>query len=99
MKLTEAGAALAERIGEALALTRAAVAACRDEAVPLRVTVTPTFALRWLAQRLPDYQMQAGAAPIRLDVSTDIRPSNQFDIAIRSGRGEWAGESHELFPI
>lgn len=96
--ITRPGAELASRIGEMLELARSAVQACRDR--PLRVTVTPTFARWWLAPRLASYQDVPGAAPIRLDVSADIRPPAEFDLAIRSGMGGWEGfDSVELLPI
>lgn len=87
--LTEAGAELAARLAEVMALTRSAVAACRSTEAPLRVTVTPTFAARWLTPRLPRYHALPDAARIRLDVSIDLRPGDGFDVAIRSGRGDW----------
>ncbi|MDQ8755181.1 LysR substrate-binding domain-containing protein [Sphingosinicella sp. LHD-64] len=89
ISLTSAGAALSARLGEVMMLVRAAVAECRSSEAPLRVTVTPTFAARWLVPRLPRYRALTEAARIQLDVSTDLRTHDQFDIAIRSGRGGW----------
>ena len=86
---TPEGALLAERMAEILALARAAVTECRSTAAPLRVTVTPTFSARWLMPRLPRYRALADAARIRLEVSTDLRSPDQYDVAIRSGRGGW----------
>jgi LysR family glycine cleavage system transcriptional activator len=100
ISLTRAGAELAGRMGEILTLTRSAVEACRASTTPLRVTATPTFARRWLGPRLSKYQAQKGAVAIHLDVSTDLRASNQFDVAIRSGLGPWDElVSVPLFPI
>ena len=91
IELTGAGAALAGRMTEAMRQIRAAVEACRSGADALRVTVAPTFATRWLAPRLARYQARPGAVPISLDASTELRASQSFDVAIRSGVGEWPG--------
>jgi len=98
--LTDSGSALASGIGQALTLAHAAVAACRTSQAPLRVTVTPTLAARWLAPRLPRYRALPGAGPIRLEVSTDLRKRGEFDIAIRSGSGDWPGLRRDyLLPV
>lgn len=97
---TEAGAALAARIGRALGLIRAAVEDCRGAAEPLRVTAVPTFAMRWLTPRLAAYHALPDAVPIRLDVSAELRPAGGFDIAIRTGHGDWPGfDAGALMPI
>lgn len=89
VSLTPAGATLSGRLGEVMGLVRTAVAECRSSEAPLRVTVTPTFATRWLLPRLPRYRAISDAARVQLEVSTDLRTRDQFDIAIRSGRGGW----------
>jgi LysR family glycine cleavage system transcriptional activator len=86
---TEAGLELARRVAEALRLVRAAVEDCVVAAGPLRVTAVPTFAIRWLVQRLPRYRALAEAVPIELDVSTELRSGQAFDVAIRTGLGDW----------
>ena len=99
IRLTEAGAGLSVRMREIMRLTRSAVAECRTDAA-LRISTTPTFAARWLAPRLAEYQARDDAVPVILDVSVDIRESGSFDIAIRSGQGEWPGfEAVQLFPV
>ena len=66
---------------------------------PLRVTVPPTFASRWLAPRLSDYRAPGGAA-IELDISSDLRDPTAFDVAIRTGRGGWDGlDEYPLTPV
>jgi LysR family glycine cleavage system transcriptional activator len=63
---------------------------------PLRVTAPPTLATRWLAPRLSSYQR----CEIELDVSTEIRDRSNFDVAIRTGAGDWQGlEGFRLFPV
>ena len=97
---TEAGAALAERMTKALGLIRSAVEECRGAADGLRVTVVPTFAMRWLTPRLAAYHALPHAVPIRLDVSAELRPAEDFDIAIRTGLGDWPGfEATALMPV
>lgn len=97
---TEAGAALAARVDRALGLLRAAVEECRGAAEPLRVTAVPTFAMRWLTPRLAAYHALPDAVPIRLDVTAELRPAEGFDIAIRTGPGDWPGlEATALMPV
>lgn len=93
---TEAASRLASRVREALADIGEALDDFRAALPPLRVTAPPTFASRWLAQRLARYDAP-GALGIELDVSTDIRDPDAFDVAIRTGRGGWAG--HEEYPL
>lgn len=95
---TEAGAALAGRVAQALGLIRSAVEDCRGAAAPLRVTAVPTFAMRWLTPRLAAYHALPGAVPIELDVSAELREG--FDITIRTGPGGWPGfEATALMPV
>ncbi|KGM35773.1 LysR substrate-binding domain-containing protein [Inquilinus limosus] len=97
---TEAGAALAGRMAKALGLIRSAVEACRGAADGLRVTAVPTFAMRWLTPRLAAYHARPDAVPIRLDVSAELRLAGDFDIAIRTGHGDWPGfEATALMPV
>lgn len=74
-----------------LHLSRRAVDDCSSADRTLRVTVVPTFAMRWLAPRLARYEESPGAAPVILDVSAEIRSDDSFDIAIRTGLGDWQG--------
>lgn len=66
----------------------------------LRLTVTPTFASRWLAMRAPDFEALHPEIELEIDVSADIRSRATFDLAIRSGLGDWPNErTTALFPI
>lgn len=87
---TAAAVALASRVRLALEDIGHALEAFHAVAAPLRVTAPPTFAGRWLAPRLPDYRAAGGLA-IELDISSDIRDPDAFDVAIRTGRGGWDG--------
>lgn len=66
----------------------------------LRLTVTPTFASRWLAVHLPDFDAGHPDIGIDLDVSTDVREPDRYDLAIRSGRGGWPNvDATRLFAV
>jgi LysR family glycine cleavage system transcriptional activator len=96
---TPAAAALASQVRESLAGIAEAVDRFQAATPPLKVTAPPTFASRWLAPRLPHYP-ESGPTGIELDVSTDIRDPNAFDVIIRTGRGGWTGlEEHRLIPV
>ena len=42
----------------------------------------------------------SGAFPIKLDVSADVRLADDFDVAIRTGLGEWGDyQATVLFPV
>jgi LysR family glycine cleavage system transcriptional activator len=94
---TDRARALGQRLEQALALMRVAVADCRRLRQPLRVTCAPTFAARWLVPRLAAYQALPGSSAIAMDASQGLSPPGFFDVAIRSGIGPWAGcESVQL---
>jgi LysR family transcriptional regulator, glycine cleavage system transcriptional activator len=88
---TDRARALGQRVSDALVLLYSAVDDCRRIARPLRVTCAPTFAARWLVPRLSVYHGLPGASPIALDATQSLSPQGSFDVAIRSGRGQWAG--------
>jgi LysR family transcriptional regulator, glycine cleavage system transcriptional activator len=97
---TAAGQSLAASLGEALALVRSAVEVCATEPPTLRLSAPPTFAARWLAPRLAGYRNLPDAMSIQLDVSTEVRASHAFDLAIRTGFGDWPGlDAARLMPI
>ena len=96
---TPAAVALSNRVRQALDGVNEALEAFQAAATPLRVTVPPTFASRWLAPRLSGYQAPGGA-PIELDISSDVRDPTEFDVAIRTGRGGWDGlDEYALTPV
>ncbi len=97
---TAAGAALARRVSQGFELLQSAVDEARDARPPLRVTAPPTFAARWLQPRLSRYSSDPEALPLRLDVSMELRGRDAFDLAIRTGLGEWPGfRAVPLLPI
>ena len=99
--LTPAGLHLFERVQEAFGLLRDAVRSLGADA-PRRVVVTalPSFAARWLLPRLPAFAQRHPGIEIDLRPSRDIVPLDRggLDLAIRYGRGRWAGaETQRLF--
>jgi LysR family transcriptional regulator, glycine cleavage system transcriptional activator len=96
---TPGAVTLAGRVRHGLDGINDALDAFQAAAAPLRVTVPPTFAARWLAPRLTDYRAPGGAA-IELDISSDVRDPTAFDVAIRTGRGGWDGlDEYPLTPV
>lgn len=93
--------ALAARVDSALGEIDLALEAFHCARPIIRVTAPPTFASRWLAARIERYQSDNPDVAIELDVSTDLRSKDNFDIAIRTGRtGLWPGwQAHALFPV
>lgn len=95
---TAAASVLANRLREALAGITEALDEFQAATPRLRVTAPPTFASRWLAPRLARYP--APGLGIELDVATDMRDPDAFDVAIRTGGGGWAGlEEYPLTPV
>lgn len=86
---TLAGETLAQRVTDILQLLRRALDDCSSGGQALRLTVVPTFATRWLAPRLARYEKSSSAVPVILDVSAELRPNDSFDMAIRTGLGDW----------
>lgn len=96
---TPAAVALAAQVRQALDGISSALDAFQTGVAPLRVTAPPTFASRWLAQRLADYRAEGGGT-IELDISSDLRDPTAFDVAIRTGRGGWDGlDEFPLMPV
>ena len=101
--LTETGQLLAAAAGEAFELIAAAYANARGGArATLSITTVPTFAANWLAQRIGSFQMAHPTLAVRLDLSarTVDLSREEFDLAIRAGRGSWPGlAAHFLMPV
>ncbi|MGB3539224.1 MAG: LysR substrate-binding domain-containing protein [Mesorhizobium sp.] len=92
--LTEPGQHLAAAAGDAFALLAQAYAEARGDAEGvLSITTVLTFASNWLARHLGSFQMAHPSLAVRVDASgtlLDLTREN-FDIAIRSGKGKWPG--------
>ena len=65
----------------------------QEEAGLLTVSSAPTFAVKWLLQRLPDFSDKYPDIDVRLDASLDSRDFQRdgIDIGIRLGLGDYPG--------
>ena len=100
--LSDAGHALAPATHDAFDRLAAAFSAARgaSEGV-LTLSVQPTFAAQWLAERLGSFQVAHPRLAVRLDVTNKLSDlaRDDVDVAIRSGPGGWPGlEQHRLLP-
>jgi LysR family glycine cleavage system transcriptional activator len=102
LTLTEAGERLAERVAAGLEVIAEAVDEARRRQPPLRISVNPTFAARWLAPRLGEFTAGVAGSSVELDVGAELKPVGRLgvELAIRSGRGDWPGlEAVRLLPL
>lgn len=100
--LTDEGAAIFPELSTAFDLLVRATSRLQSQGMggTVNVTVPPTFAVKWLAQRLGDFALDHPGVHIRVDSTErviDLR-REQADIAIRYGAGSWDGlNSDHLF--
>ena len=61
---------------------------------PLRIRCLPTFAQLWLLKQLPDFRARYPGVNVQLHMGTwaSAIQSNQLDIEIRFGNGDWQGQ-------
>ena len=85
LKVTAGAVTLAAQLAEAFKDINAAVTQARGRTQTLRVTAPPSFTSRWLAPRLVRYHRRADAASVQVDCSSELRSSDEFDVAIRTG--------------
>lgn len=93
LALSDAGAAYLPQVQAALEALAGATDAVpgRRPSGRLRVSVAPTFALRWLIPRLPAFQERHPDISVSLDTAhrqLDF-PRDGVDLGIRLGRGPW----------
>lgn len=94
LELTPAGIELQAAVEDAFDRIRATMHKLTDAAEDkvLSVTTLPTFASHWLVPRLGHFQLRRPDLAVRLDSSVGLGDLNhQFDVAIRSGLGQWPG--------
>ena len=101
LELTKSGAAYLPKVQDALERlatgTREVFGQRRAEAMTLRCAVS--FAVSWLAPRLPDFLDHFPGASIRIisSVWNDPFDKDSFDLDIQYGTGDWPGfASHRL---
>jgi len=90
---TDDADALLTVMGDALDRIEAAVEPIRRRRAELRISTVPTFASHWLLPRLPEFR--ARHPDIEVALATTRRAidleAEDFDCAIRHGRGNWPG--------
>ncbi|HEY8381744.1 MAG TPA: transcriptional regulator GcvA [Microvirga sp.] len=100
--LTPAGARLAPQVTEAFEMLQAAFAHTGKVVDNvLSLSVLQTIASQWLVPRLGRFQMTHPQFAVQLDASHHMVDfgRDEFDLGIRSGRGDWPGlEAHLLLP-
>ncbi|MBG6178611.1 LysR family glycine cleavage system transcriptional activator [Labrenzia sp. EL_208] len=102
VELSEIGRKFAGTATEALNLLADAYADARGLSQDtLSISVIPTFGTNFLAQHLGKFQLDNPKIAVRVEISeglTDFN-SDEFDLAIRGGKGEWPDlRSHILIP-
>lgn len=103
LALTADGAFLARGLAEGFSTIRAALEtfAADDANRPLRITLTPNFAVGFLIPRLGDFRRAHPEVELDIDPSARVvdLSADRFDLAIRYGDGNWPGlESRLLLP-
>lgn len=101
IRLTAAGNAYALQIRGALEQIATASRAVRQGGFSgvLRVSVPPTFALRWLVPRL--HRFRTGHPQVMVDITSSEAPidfrTDAVDVAVRYGLGPWpTAQAHRL---
>ena len=96
--LTDDADALLSVIGDALERIETAVEPIRRRRSQLRISTVATFASHWLLPRLPDFRAQHPDIEVALATTRraiDLE-AEDFDCAIRQGRGNWPGVTATL---
>src|SRR5579862_2207644 len=92
--LTPAGERLGRAATDAIGLLRSAISDISDsgEGV-LAISTMQTMATQWLAPRLGSFQLAHPKIAVRLESSSQIvdLTHDGFDVALRSGQGDWPG--------
>jgi LysR family glycine cleavage system transcriptional activator len=95
LQITDDGRQLAHALRGGFALMGegvAAVTGARD-ARPLHISVTPTFAASWLMPRLAGFRAAHPDTDLMIDPTPEVvtLSPDGIDLAIRFGKGNWAG--------
>jgi len=100
--LSDVGAKFAARAAEALDILGDAFFEAKGVLQDtLAISVIPTFATNFLAERLGTFQLQNPKIAVRVEVGESLVDfaADGFDVAIRGGGGNWPGlASHLLIP-
>lgn len=100
ISLTSAGEKLLSAAGESLGILYDTVAEIRTEAQAnvLTISVTPSFASKWLVQRLDYFWHEYPTIQLRIHHSLELANfiTDSVDVAIRAGDGNWSGTVTKL---
>ena len=88
LALTAPGRGYADHLRRAFALMVEATSALRPEPLRSTISVTPTFASKWLIPRLPDFAAAHPQVELRVLASETLAnfQSDGVDVAVRQGR-------------
>lgn len=93
LRLTVKGEQLGRTLGRAFEQMGEGVAHVTEarDARPLHISVTPTFAARWLMPRLARFRMAHPEIDLMIDPTADVvtLSPDGIDLAIRFGKGGW----------
>lgn len=101
VSLNAAGAALLRNVQGALALldegVQAAAAASGTTTQPLRISVLPSFAQRWLLPRMGRWRERHPELALEIETSQQVADLHRdgFHAALRQGMGHWPGLAAE----
>lgn len=87
LALTPAGRSYHERIAQAFAELRSATAQLKPENGKVLISVTPTFASKWLIPNLPDFSNRHPEIDLRILATEKVSSfhSDGIDLAVRQG--------------
>ena len=87
LALTDAGRSYHQEISRAFSLLRHATARLRPEPGRVTISVTPTFASKWLIPRLPAFTAAHGGIDLRVLATESISSfrADGIDLAVRQG--------------
>lgn len=100
IEMTEDGRRLAEGLTRGFGEIMRIVAELREgqDQRALQITTTPMFASAWLVPRLGGFRAAHPAIDLVIDPSPGLRTleAGGYDLALRSGRGDWPGVDAHL---
>ncbi len=94
VELTDNGTWFSRRSSEAMDILRDAYSEVRGRSEKtLVISVIPTFAANFLAQRLGEFQCENPSIAVRIDMNSALADftTDNVDVAVRSGSGNWPG--------
>lgn len=101
LAFTAAGRGYHARVAEAFAILRAASAVLRPRAAQVLISVTPTFAAKWLIPHLPDFTSKHPDIDLRILATETVSSfhADGIDLAVRLGTPPFGAalEAQRLF--